>query len=76
MRPPASGEVTAAKQFIDKGRPAPDEIRIAVVRLLRDEQQSTGGFVFDEFLRTGTHVDSIRPRARRQSCENCGALYH
>jgi adenylate kinase len=48
-----------AKQFIDKGQLVPDEITIAVVRLMLDEQGSTGGFVFDGFPRTRTQAEAF-----------------
>jgi adenylate kinase len=91
----------AAKQFIDKGQLVPDEIAIAIVRLLLDEQGSTGGFIFDGFPRTRTQAEAfdrvLQDRGTpltaailldaseadilervlgRQSCEECGALYH
>ncbi|MGA2604211.1 MAG: adenylate kinase [Verrucomicrobiia bacterium] len=49
----------AAKQFIDKGQLVPDEIAIAVVRLVLDEQGSTGGFIFDGFPRTRTQAEAF-----------------
>ena len=49
----------AAKQFIDKGQLVPDEIAIAIVRLLLDEQGSTGGFIFDGFPRTRTQAEAF-----------------
>ncbi len=49
----------AAKQFIDKGQLVPDEITIAVVRLLLDEQGSVGGFIFDGFPRTRTQSEAF-----------------
>jgi adenylate kinase len=91
----------AAKQFIDNGQLVPDEITIAVVRLVLDEQGSDSGFIFDGFPRTRTQAEAfdgvLRERGTRltaailldaseaaivervlgrQSCENCGALYH
>ncbi len=49
----------AAKQFIDKGQLMPDEITIVVVRLLLDEQGSTGRFIFDRFPRTRTQAEGF-----------------
>jgi adenylate kinase len=49
----------AAKQFIDKGQLVPDEITIAVVRLLLDEQRPTDGFIFDGFPRTRTQAEAF-----------------
>lgn len=49
----------AAKQFIDKGQLVPDEITIAVVRLLLDEQGPDGGFIFDGFPRTRTQAEAF-----------------
>lgn len=91
----------AAKQFIDKGQLVPDEITIAVVRLVLEEQGSTGGFIFDGFPRTRKQAEAFDRVLRdsgtpltaailldaseadildrvlgRESCEECGALYH
>jgi adenylate kinase len=49
----------AAKQFIDKGQLVPDEITVAVVRLLLEEQGSSGGFIFDGFPRTRAQAEAF-----------------
>lgn len=49
----------AAKQFIDKGQLVPDEITIAVVRSLLDEQGASRGFIFDGFPRTRAQAEAF-----------------